>query len=53
MNTIEINVTSLKAEEKFEFANAFIKLGYRVAIRKEKVGSRNRQVLVADKEEPA
>lgn len=46
----EIEVTALKAEEKAELVKLLFKCGYRVALKKEKVGSKNRQYIVADKE---
>lgn len=46
----EIEVTSLKTDEKAALANLLFKCGYRVALKKEKVGNKNRQFIVADKE---
>lgn len=48
--THEIDVTALKSDEKAELANLLFKCGYRVALKKEKVGNKNRQFIVADKE---
>lgn len=46
----EIEVTALKLDERAELANLLFKCGYRVALKKEKVGNRNKQYIIADKE---
>lgn len=47
----EIEVTALKTDERCELVSLLFKCGYRVAPKKEKVGSKTRQYIVADKEE--
>lgn len=47
----EIEVTALKLDERAELANLLFKCGYRVALRKEKVGQKNKLYIVADREE--
>ena len=47
---LEIEVTALKTDERCELVSLLFKCGYRVAPKKEKVGSKTRQYIVADKE---
>lgn len=50
MNTIEINVTALKTEERCDLVSLLFKCGYRVAPKKVKVGQKTAHYIVADKE---
>lgn len=49
MNTIEINVTALKTEERCELVSLLFKCGYRVAPKKVRNGNRSTvNYIVAD-----
>ena len=49
MNTIEINVTALKTEERCELVSLLFKCGYRVAPKKVRSGNRSTvNYIVAD-----